>query len=147
MERVLNIIENDNGRSETSIGMELGISNVLVHRILTEDLNKSWKITKWVPLTLQDSHETIRVERLTDMLDAFRSRILVKNLITIDNKWFYARHLKPRHTIGIWISPGGDATQTARRTTMEQKFMIIIAISQRVIQFFKVLPRNLSINS
>ena len=36
--------------------------------------------------------------------------------------------MKPRNVIGSWIVPGGDEMrrQTARRTTMESKFMAII---------------------
>jgi hypothetical protein len=81
------------------------------------------------------------------MLEVFESRIVQSNLVTVDEKWFYCRHLRPKNMIGSWVLPGGDQIQTARRTPMDKKFMAIVAVSLRGLHYFEVLPRNQCVDS
>ena len=95
------------------------------HEILTKDLELQWVTTKWVPHKLNDIRKANRVTRCQDIIESFSSRLAKKNFVTIDENFFYCRNMKPRNVIGSWIVPGGDEKrrQTARRTTMESKFM------------------------
>lgn len=144
---VSNLIEEDNNRTVRDIAHLTEIDKNMVHRIITEDIGRIWMHTKWVPHTLSENNKVVRIERCTDMIEAFDSRIVRDNMITIDEKFFYCRHLKPRHKIGSWVEAGGDVVQTARRTTMEVKFMAIVAISLRGQHYYEVLERNESIDS
>lgn len=146
---VLNMIEDDPTVTIQGISDELEISHTMAQRIIKEDLNKKWQLTKWVPHTLSDGNKFLRVERCQELIDSFTSRISKSNLVTIDEKFFYCRKVKAKNRIGSWVSASGDerAIQTARRSPMEKKFMAIIAVSQRGYHFFKVLPKNQYINS
>ena len=82
------------------------------------------------------------------MLEAFRNRNVVNNLIVVDEKWFYCRKLMPRNVIGSWISPDGDGhIQTPRRLMSERKFMAIVAVSMKGDHFFQILEANESVTS
>ena len=51
--------------------------------------------------------------------------------------------------IGNWLSADGDKQrrQTARRSVLENKFMVIIAVSQKGQHYFEILNRGQSINT
>jgi [histone H3]-lysine36 N-dimethyltransferase SETMAR len=125
----------------------LDISTSMAYRILTEDLGRKWLLTRWIPHELTEQRKVMRCERINDMLEAFNSRIVINNLVTIDEKWFYCRPLRPRNKIGSWTTAEGDRIQTPRRTPMEKKFMAIVAVSLRGHHYFKVLNRNECVNS
>ena len=83
------------------------------------------------------------------MLEALKSRQTRKNLVTIDEKNFFLRNLKPRNVIGSWekVGPYGDCEensrlQTPRRSPMEAKYMVIVGT-----HYYEILNRNESINS
>ena len=99
---------------------------------------------------LTDGNKAVRVQRCRDLIEALSVRLCKKNLVTIDEKFFYLRNLRPRNTIGCWIDPSGDtvhARQTARRSTMEKKYLAIVAVTQQGQHYFEVLPRNTLLNS
>ena len=61
------------------------------------------------------------------------------NLVVIDEKCFYCRKIQPSNKIGSWICPGGDVRrQTVRRSSMEKKFLAIIAVSSKGKHFIEV---------
>ena len=93
-------------------------------------------------------HKANRVTRCQDLIESLSSRLAKKNFVTIDEKFFHCRNMKPWNVIGNWIVPDGDEKrrQTARRTTMESKFMAIIAVSQGGQHYFEVLEHNLHVN-
>lgn len=145
--KIREALEEDCTRTVRDLASDLQMPKTMVHRIVTEDLQKKWVLTNWIPYPVMEDRKAVRVERITDLLETFESRIALENLVTIDEKWFYCRHLRPKNKIGCWISPGGDQIQTARRAPMEKKFMAIVAISLRGHHFFKVLDRNQSVTS
>lgn len=149
IDNVKALIEADNSKTVQSIADALGLTHTMVQRIMTEDLDKAWIHTKWVPHHLTEGNKAVRVDRCTDLIDALASRICQSNLVTIDEKWFYCRKLIPCNKIGSWVTAGGDEEpiQTPRRTTMEKKFMAIVAVTQKGHHFYKLLPRNTSIDS
>lgn len=145
VEAVRNLL--NEGLTVREIASELAIDKCMVHRILTDELECIWFHTKWIPHTLTNANKAVRVARCTDMIETLESRLTKENLVTIDEKWFYARKIKPSNKIGSWVSPGGDVVQTARRSTMEMKHMAIFSISLRGQSYFEVLERNESVNS
>lgn len=146
---VQHVLEEDSTLSVQRISSILEIPHTMTQRILNEDLQKRWVATKWIPHNLTESNRAIRVERCRDLIEAFKSRQCLSNLISIDEKWFYCRNLQPKTQIGQWVSPGGDhqPLQTPRRTTMEKKFMAIIAVSQKGLHYFEIVPSNSSVNA
>ena len=108
----------------------LEISHTMAQRIITEDINKHWIHTKWVPHTLCEANKILRVERSNDLLVSLNSRLCLKNLLIIDEKFFYLGNLLSSNKIGCWVTQQGDEPiqQTARRSTMEKKFMVIFAL-------------------
>ena len=84
----------------------------MVHRILTEDLIKKWCITKLVPHILSSENMAIRTAVLF-------LKAIAKNLVTIDEKFFYCRKVSSRKTIGSWASAAEDEVP---RTNMEKKY-------------------------
>lgn len=153
-ERIQELIDEDKTISTREIAFRIGINQSMAVRILNEDLNLKWLHTRWVPHKLTEDNKIIRVERCTDMLEAFKSRQTRKNLVTIDEKNFFLRNLKPRNVIGSWekVGPYGDCEensrlQTPRRSPMEAKYMVIVAVSQSGTHYYEILNRNESMNS
>jgi len=142
-------MEEDNTITIQDAADRLDIPHTMVQRILQDELAKKWYHTKWIPHHLSIANKGLRVERCQDILEAVTHRLCRANLVTIDEKWFYLRHLKPMNKIGYWMTPGGDGPvlQTPKRSTMEKKFMAIVAVSQRGQHFFELLNQNESINS
>lgn len=149
VEAVEQMINNDPHLTLREIARNLEISHTIVQRILVEDLDKLWIHTKWIPHTLSEHNKSVRVARCQDLLESLSSRLTKSNLVTVDEKFFYCRKLQPRNKIGIWIDPFGDddIRQTARRSSMEDKFLVIIAVSQRGQHYFEILQRNEHINA
>lgn len=137
-------IELDNTLSERSLAHMLNLNNTMVHRILNEDLEKLWVKTAWVPHRLSEAQRQLRVERMQDMLEAFKSRLVKRNLVVVDEKWFFYRYLLPRQDIGSWMSPEGDRRQTPRRLQTEPKCLCYVAVSLSGVHYFKVAEDNIN---
>ena len=121
----------------------------MAQRIVTDDLDRTWFHTKWVPHTLTENNKAVRVERSQDLIETFSGRLCKYNLVTVDEKFFYCRKMRARNKIGSWLSAAGDekVVQTASRTNMEKKFLAIVAVSQRGNHYYEVLPHGESLNS
>ena len=152
---VRELVENDRTMSIRRIANALNIPHAMVQRILSDDLERKWFHTAWVPHTLSDANKAIRVERCENLLICLESRLAKSNLVTIDEKFFYQRKLQPKHNIGSWLSAediinaAGDqiVEQTAVRSPMEAKWLVIVAVSQRGYHYFKILNRNETLNA
>ena len=48
------------------------------------------------PHKINEVKQQLRVERITDMLETFQSRIVKQNLVVTDEKWFFYRYFKPK---------------------------------------------------
>lgn len=149
IQKVKDVLEEDNTLSIQRVADMLEISHTMAQRIITEDINKHWIHTKWVPHTLSEANKILRVERSNDLLVSLNSRLCLKNLLIIDEKFFYLRNLLPSNKIGCWVTPQGDEPirQTARRSTMEKKFMVIFCVSTQGFHYYEILRQNESINS
>lgn len=89
IELVRNLTDENKSTTVQHIADTLNISHTMTQRILTEDLDKQWVHTKWVPHTLSEINKAIRIERCTDLLEVLHGRLARKNLVTIDEKFFY----------------------------------------------------------
>lgn len=143
------LIEECSSLTTREIADEIGISQTMVCKILNDELELKWFHTRWVPHTLTDGNMAVRVERCHDMLESYSTRLTKANLVTVDEKVFYCRKLAPRNVIGNWLSADGDTQrrQTARRSAMENKFMVVLAVSQKGQHYFEILNRGQSINA
>lgn len=149
---VRELLDEERNLTEEQIARRLEISNSMVHRILQDDLEMIWFRTKWVPHTLTEGNKAVRVDRCHSLIDSLSTRLCKANLVTIDEKWFYCRNLKPKHRIGTWLSQemifaGDGPSQTGVRSTMEKKMMVIVALSQKGYHYFEILEQNQSINA
>lgn len=140
-------IQEDNDMTVRELAVTFDLSESMTYRILTEDLENIWMHTRWVPHVISEHHRQQRVECCTNMMQSFESRITRSNLITIDEKWFYCRKMLPRNVVGSWVGPGGDRRKTAVRSSMEKKFLAIVAVSTRGKHFFQVLDRGETVDS
>lgn len=149
IEEVTRLIQENPSISQKQIGTALGIHSSMVQRILQEDVDVMWVNTKWVPHTLSVQNKAVRVERCQELIQVMQSRLTKANLVTVDEKFFYLRNLKPKNTIGAWVQPFGDVEQiqTAKRSSMERKYLVIMAVSQKGVHYYEILPINQSINA
>lgn len=149
IDSVRQLIEEDSCLTVRQIAEELELAKTMVHNIISDDLELIWFHTKWVPHTLTDANKVTRVARCEDLLVTYSSRLTQNNLITIDEKYFYCRQLRPRNVVGNWLSEAGDVPirQTARRSTMENKYLAIVAVSQKGKHYYEVLERNVTVNA
>lgn len=149
IELVRQAIETDSTLTERRLARMLHMNDTMVHRILNEDLEMLWIKTQWVPHKISEVHRQLRVERCQDMLEAFHSRIVKNNLVIVDEKWFFGRYLRPRNSIGSWISPHGDGIQiqTPKRLQTEKKFLVSVAVTISGQHYFKIADDNIDSDS
>lgn len=149
VERVKALIDEDNSRSIQWIAGELDIPHTMVQRILKDDIHAKWVHTKWVPHTLSIANKALRVERCKDLSEALPTRLCKENLVTIDEKFFYLRNLNPRNTIGCWMTPEGDGPvlKTTRRSNMDPKLLVIIAVSQKGEHMYEIMNPHQTLDS
>lgn len=139
IENVNQRIIGDNCLSIRMLVTLTGLPYTMIWRILNDDLQLIWMRTRWVPHVLTDHNRHCRVELCTIMLQSLQSRLVQKNLVVTDEKWFYLRKLQPAKDIGCWLGPEGDRRQTARRSTHDKKLMAIVAVSLRGQHYFEVV--------
>lgn len=149
MEDVQRLINENPSVTIQQIADHLNISHSMAQRIVEDDIEVMWLHTKWVPHTLSINNKAVRVERCQELLEVLPSRQSRANLVTVDEKFFYVRKLKPSNKIGSWVTPFGDGKQlqTAKRCNMEKKFLVAMAISQTGTHYYEILQCNESINS
>lgn len=121
----------------------------LIHKIITEDLDLISVQDKWVPHKLSPANKEARVACCNEIIQSFTRRNIHRYLLVTDEKWFYCRPIGCPQTRRSWISvdEAGDRGEIAKRKTVDQKFMAIVAVNLDGLSFFTVLQRNQSVNS
>ena len=119
----------------------------MICRILKEDLKLKSVNDRNVPYQLTPATKERRVACCREAMKAFSTRSIMKRLVHIDEKWFYARPIGNPSTRTSWVAPDGDVPTTHRRSTMESKFMAIVATNFEGLTFYKVLPRKRTMDS
>ena len=80
-EQVKDTIEEDSTRTVRDIADLVDITKTTVHGILTDDLERKWTLTKWIPHILTEERKINRVLRIQDLLEKLSSRNLQNNLV------------------------------------------------------------------
>ena len=78
------IIEEDSTGTVRDIADLVNMPKTTVHRIITDDLERKWTLTKWIPHILPEERKANRVLRIQDLLEALSSRNV--------QKWFFVDH-------------------------------------------------------
>ena len=82
---------NNNRISERRLSKRFNIEKTTIYRILNEELQLTWMKSEWVPHILDERKYQVRVECCENMLQALKSRIAQRNLVVINEKYFYGR--------------------------------------------------------
>ena len=100
----------------------------MAYELMSKDLQLRWVATKLVPHHLIELNKANLVIRCQDLIKSLPSRLTMKNIVTVDEKLFYCRYMKPRNVIGSWLFSGGDEVprQTPRRTNIEKKLWLLL---------------------
>lgn len=93
--RVEALLEEDPSLTIRELSYMLDLSFGMIYRIIDEDLERIWFHTKWVPHVLTNRIRDLRVTCCENLIHDFNSRLTKKGLVTIDEKWFYCRKLRP----------------------------------------------------
>lgn len=142
IQRVAELLDNDNTSSISFIADELSLSEKSVHRILTKKLGKKSLYARWVPHSLSDAQLEERVTCANRLLEDMNG-----NVIITDEKWLYSQPLPPRQHVRQWVDGQGDRPRLARRIISDRKFHIIVGVSFRGDYTFQVLERDQTINA
>ena len=127
VERVRELIEDNNRLSCPEIEAITGIDERSVHRILTKSLHKKSLCCRWIPHSLTEQHKENRIECAREMLRTLDRRLIKEKLIVLDEKWVYLRSVRPKECHRAWVDGAGDRPQEARRTISDKKVMLILA--------------------
>lgn len=142
IQRIQEIIGNDNTSSVRLIANSLNLSEKSVHRMLRKKMELKSLYARWVPHSLSEAQQDLRVTCAERLLDEMNG-----NVIIIDEKWLYSKPLPPRQQVRHWVDAQGDRPRLPRRSIADKKFHIIVAVSFRGDFTFRVLERNQSINA
>lgn len=121
----------------------------MIYDIITQDLDLISVRDKWVPHTLTEVNKEARVNCCTELIDTLSRRNIHRNLVVVDEKWFYARPIGCAQSRRSWTGAdeAGDRDHTPKRSTMEKKFMAIVAVNFEGLFFFRILERNQTVDS
>lgn len=100
---------------------------------------------------MTENIQAVRVERCRDLIEALQSCQcvnLIQTSFPLTKNDSIAETYSQKHR-SVSGSPGGDQqlSQTPRRTTMEKKFVAIIAVSQKGLHYFEIILSNSSVNA
>ena len=111
----------------------------VMYRIVTEDLECMSFNSRYVPHKLTTANKDRRVTCCTDAMDIFNRRNITQRLIHTDEKWVYCLPMGNSKTRMAWVAPGGDIPMIPRRSSMQEKFMIMVACNFEGLSYFKVV--------
>ena len=123
-------------------------SHGTIQRILGEDLQLKWTTAKWIPHSLTEDQQAMRVHDAKVILQYLgkHRRDILPRLVITDEKWFYHRTVGTKISNKIWAS--GDACQprTVRRKQHDAKTMVIAAFSFDGMFCIDALPPGVTVN-
>lgn len=124
------------------------MSQTMVYKILTEDLQFKCLSDKWIPHLLSDNHKAQRVRCCTDMLQLFNdTRNIRRYLVVTDEKYFFSSPLGNSVTRKSWVPPDGDRIEIPKRMSVDKKFLALVAVNFAGLSHFKILPRYETVDS
>lgn len=129
------------------LAAKYNICHQKVYRIITEDLQLKSVQNRLVPYNLTDAIREKRINCCREFLQIATTRNIKRRLIHSDEKWFYCSPIGSPSTNRAWITPGGDVPTCPRRTPMDKKFMVMVAINFEGLSFYRVLEPNETVDS
>lgn len=143
--RILQILEEEPFSSLRSIADILNEENSTIYRYLTKYLGKEYRVSKWIPHSLDNAQKRNRVETTKELLKILNASKHegFKNIVTGDQKWFtlyYANN-------GAWIESDQNPPQMIDDHISIKKVMVTIIWG--VFGFYVVdfKPPNISYDS
>lgn len=147
IEEVQLAIEEDPHLSCRHLALLFDASKSMIYEILSNDLEMMSVNDRIVPYTLSQVNKENRVKCCKEILDALQTRNIKQRLVHTDEKFFYCRPMGSKSTRTSWIGPYGDYPTVARRTTMEKKMLVLVAVNFAGLYHFKVLEFGETVNS
>lgn len=140
-------IERDPRISVRRLAFILGTTFHTAYHILIEDLECISMNCRFVPHRLSEVNKANRVTCCGEILNICNTRGIRRRLVHTDEKWFYLTPMGNKATRKSWVQPGGDTISVARRTSMDKKFLALVAINFHGLSYSKVLERNETVDS
>ena len=117
----------------------------IVHRILTEDLQKKKVCARWVPHLLSPEEKQRRVTSAEEILKCLQSTRRMK-ILTGDENWFWLNQQQNKRQNMVWFSGDEERPDVLRQSFRSKKFMFTVFISNEKVQFVNMLPEGHHIN-
>ena len=146
IEAVRNMLANDRHLTVDEIVEKLSISHGSAYSILRDSLNMTHVCSVWIPYDIGGAQKERRVEIAKEWLSEFET-LEKRQIITIDEKWFFFRSTGSRRSNKVWLAKGESRPQVPRRTQSDKKALVIVAISFGGNFYFEVLPQHETVNS
>lgn len=152
IERVSQLIAEDDRLSVRAISEMTGISKTIVHRVIVEDMGLTCITAKWIPYGLNDVQKANRVEGCQNLLEILPRRLMKDRLFICDEKWFYLKSFPPQNAVHRWIpvdaaDPAGDRPTIVRKSMCHKKVMIMVALSFNGQPYLEILEDGGTINA
>ena len=142
-------LDANKGATCEELAQRFNTNHRMVYDVITEELSMRSVHDRWVPHTLSLANKNARIACCRNIKEAFVRRNIHRDLIVVDEKWFYARPLGCPQTLRSWvpIDGSGDRGRNAKRSTMERKHMAVVAVNFQGLSYSKVLRRNETVDS
>jgi hypothetical protein len=114
------------------LAREIGVSHGSAYTILTVYLQLASRCSRWVPHALSAQQKLQRVEAAHEWLGLFENQNdseLLKNIVVIDEKYFYHRSIGTKQTNYSWCLDDTERQHVTRRTMNDSKSHVICATS------------------
>ena len=74
-------------------------------------LGKVWRLSKWVPYELNESHKLNRLSTCSWLLSKHENEPFLDRIVTCDEKWIHLDNRKRSHA---WLDPGSSSVSTPK---------------------------------
>jgi len=152
IERVTELITEDDRLSVRAIEARTGIPKTIVHVILQQECGLKCVVAKWIPYVLSDVQKANRVAGCHNLLEILPRRLMKDRLFVVDEKWIYLKSFPPQNSVHRWVpcdavGPAGDRPTICRKSMCHKKVMIIVALNFSGQTYFEILEDGGTINS
>lgn len=140
------MVAGDPSISIRALSDTLDISSSSVHAILHDKLGLRSLCAKWIPKDLSPEQKECRVTVAKQLLSFFTSGFDPRNIIYVDEKWFYLRSVGTKSSNKTWCASAADKRKIARRSQSDLKCHVIMAATFGGQHYFEIMPHNENIN-
>lgn len=130
------------------LSSKLGIPATTVKRYLKEEMKMVKKLGKWIPHDLNDSQKEHRDLACRLNLDIIsKDKLAIEKTLTIDETWVSLYMSPTRSQRRSWAFPGEPGPSVPVANIHAPKRMLILAMDQNGIAFYKLYPPKTTVNS